>query len=62
MPPQVDSPEASDRPTKLKMASTTIATPISSVTSVISSGTTLGNISLAKIRSGDRPSIRAEVT
>jgi len=62
MPPQVEAPEATERPTKLSIASTTIAMPISSVSSVISRGVTLGSTSVSRMRGADRPSILADVT
>ena len=62
MPPQVAAPEDSDKPTKLKMASTTIATPISKVNKVISKGMTFGRISCHKICQERMPSMRADTT
>ena len=51
-----------DSPTKERMASTTTAMPISSVNSVSSSGSTFGNTSRSRVREGDSPMTRAEVT
>src|SRR6185436_9767539 len=60
--PQVGIPDETDNPTNERMASTTMAMPISSVNNVSSSGATLGRISLARMRMGPRPMVTAEAT
>ena len=49
MPPQVGVSDETERPTNERIASTTTAMPISSVTSAINTGTTLGRISRNRI-------------
>ena len=62
MPPQVAAPEATLNPTKLKMASTTMAMPISMLNNTSNSGAMFGKISLHRICMGFKPMVTAEVT